>query len=499
MKLILFFFCLLNLFNTVGNTQLLNHITFGKHRVGFKSFLQFDYSRPARTKGQYGRAVQVNVWYPASSGEGRQINIKQYISLEGMEDSIVSGKETDTKTLNHFLGYVSSQGGDMELWKAYLQSTNTMKAIQNAPFLKGSFPVALLLHGSALQYALIGEFLASHGMMAINVPYKGYMQYAFDVNVAGMETEMRDMEYALDVIIKKFKIQPQKIGVVGISFGGQSAVGMAVRNPLIKGIVSLDGGIGSTFGPQLLAGHPFFSLDKVTMPILHLYNPKDQGGNTDWFDVCKYNDRYLISLNNMDHAFFGIYGWLDRHIPYVFGKSKPRPGNNTEVILQSTLLFFNTVFGGVMDKPLNLVEKYPWMDTLVAAEVFYKKELIPLPQDVLIELLQTKGTEGIKEARQKQKALTIMPISDNSYRALFLNRFSQQDNNGMLEMAALYRTDFPNAALAAYYYGRALQSNNRAGEAKTFFNHCLTLLPADNTLTPSEKEAYKSRCENLLK
>ena len=482
-----------------ANSQMLQHISFGSHQVGFSSLLEFDYSRPARIKDQFGRTIQINVWYPALAGRSKQMDIKEYLFLGGREDSIVSDKDANENILKQFIVSASSRGADSNAWKSYFNSKQPMTAKQNAIFKKGAYPVILLMHGSAFQYALIGEFLASYGMVVINVPYKGYLQTAFDVNVIGMETEIRDLEFALHIIIKKLSIKPLIAGAVGISFGGQSAIGLAVRNPIVKAVVSLDGGIGSVFGHQLLSGYPFYSIDKVTMPILHIYNPKDPGGNIDWFDVSKYNSRYLLALNNMDHQFFGIYGWLDRYIPSVLGKSMPRPGNNTEILLQSTLNFFQMVFSNAADESLALGRKYSWMVPSIASEEFRQKEYITLPDDFLMEIFNTRGVEGVKEIHKKQQAITVMPVSAKSYNILFLYLFNKQDKNAVLEIAEMYRRDFPRSALAAYYLARAQQLNDRMEYAKKSFNDCLALLPSDNALKEFEKETYKTRCENFLK
>ena len=210
---------------------------------------------------------------------------------------------------------------------SFFKEQNKTKAFHKATFLKKEYPVVLMMHGSAFQYLLLGQFLASHGIVVIHVPYKGYLQNQFDVNTVGMETQIRDIEFALFSTIKKLDLSVKSIGLVGYSFGGQSAVGLAVRNPLVKGIVSLDGGIGSDFGPYLLEHFPFFNLEKLTMPIMHLYNPHDKGGNLNWFDKTIYNHNYLIGLDHMEHDFFGTFGWMDRHVPHLLGKSYSRVGH----------------------------------------------------------------------------------------------------------------------------------------------------------------------------
>jgi len=484
-----------------AGAQGFRHLSYGPHDVGFQSVLETDFSRPSRNNPQLGRAVQVNFWYPAVPGKESVMTFNDYLYLEGEEDS-TAGTEARATTVERFLEYPASEGANMEAWKSFLAKKNPMKGKRSAPFKYGEYPVVMLVHGSALQYAQMGEYLASHGMIVVNTPYKGYRQNTFDVSVLGMETEMRDMEFALDALVRRLKVRPAGIGIVGLSFGGQSAVGLAVRNPLVRCVVSLDGGIGSTFGPQLLDAHPFYTIEKVNMPILHIYNPADAGGNIDWFDVCEYTDRYLVSLKNMDHAFFGIFGSLDNSIPHVLGPSKPRPGDNSEAILLYTRTFLSMAFTDNLQNPemiSALGKQYPWLSDCIESSTFRKKALSPLPLDYWQKVLASRGIDGLIDAHQKVKQDNAFPISNPSYRTLFLESFNRQDKPAMSGISEMFATDFPQSALAKYYQGRSAQLNTQTDKAKSFFNQSLSLLDADTSMTTAEKAAVKTRIESFLK
>ena len=490
---------ILSFFVEPGFSQKLLHLSYGDHEVGFQSSLNVDYSRPARAKNQFGRAVQINVWYPAKISKEPIMDFKQYLYLQGEEDSVTRNAQNNLAVLNSFLAERAADGADTSSWKNFLNHIAPMKARRNAPLQKGNFPVVHLIHSPAMNYCLLGELLASYGMIVINVPYKGYLQNTFDVNVQGMETEIRDQEYAFGVVVKKLEITPTAAGLVGLSFGGQSAVGMAVRNSLIKGVVSLDGGIGSTFGPQLLSGHPSYHPEKVRMPIIHLYNPEDPGGNVNWFDEVEFNDRYLVAFKNMDHSFFGIYGSLDNEINHVLGKDKPKTGNNAEAILLYTLTFFRELFTtGLVDASVltDLDKKNSWLTSSIQSIVYKKTKFNPLPLDYLQGILNANGIEALLAEHEKQKVRTTMPIAEGSYRSLFLEVFGKQDKLSTLKISVLYEGDFPQSALAKYYRGRALMLNNQ--DAKAAFSQCLSLLAGDSFLSQTEKETIKSRAQGFI-
>jgi hypothetical protein len=484
------------------SAQELLHVKYGVNPVGFKSMLVTDHSRPSRNANQSGRALQINVWYPAKNQAIAPMNFGSYVYLKASEDSLMNSAQDKATVIKIFLDELATGGADITSWRSFLDKAIPMKAKMNAAFMPGDYPVILLIHGASFDYSFLGEFLASHGMIAINVPYKGYLQNRFDVNVIGMETEIRDHEYAFDHIVKTFRLQTKKLGLVGLSFGGQSAVGLAVRNKMVKGIVSLDGGIGSSFGPQLLAGHPFYHIEKVNMPLLHLYNPADSGGNIDWFNVCQYTDRWLVPFKHMDHSFFASFGLLDNHINNVIGPSKPRAGNNYEVIMAFTLKFFRELFDNTLSNSASITdlpEQNPWMAGSLELISFRKKEFTPIPLEDLQNAMNEKGIDALRQMHQKHKAVTNMPITDNSYRTLFLNLFNEQNKPGMLAIAEMYESDFPLSALPKYFRGRALQENEKPNEANAYFKKCLELISNDVSLSQGEKEAYTNRCESLLK
>jgi dienelactone hydrolase len=490
------------LFSVSVQAQQLNHLSYGSYGVGFHSSLEFDFSRPSRNKNQFGRAVQINIWYPAKSKKGRAMDIKEYIYLIGNEDSVVVRGQNNAAALKSFLSFPLSQGASADSWSAFLSSVKSMKAFRDAVFNQGDYPVVQLIHGSAANYSVLGEFLASHGMVVINVPDKGYLQSSIDVNVLGMETEMRDQEFAFDFLVKKFNFRPTQLGLVGYSFGGQSAVGLGVRNPLVKGIVSLDGGIGSSFGPQLLAGHPFYSVEKVKMPIVHLYNPMDTGGNVDWFEVAEFNDRYLVAFKNMTHDLFGIFGAVANELNAPLGPEHPKSGSNYEAILLYTLSFFKEVFNtGHYGEAtfLDVEKKNLWVGNGIMFSAFKKKKYDPLPYSHWESLLYKQGLDAFETAYAKQKSETVMPITDETYRSLFLVAFRNNEKQISMKIAEHYKGDFPSSALAHYYCGRSIQLNDQVDVAKPYFSLCLKLISSDATLTPAEKEAIRQRAEEYLK
>jgi len=493
-----YFFCFI-LLSVFSQAQDITKARYGKYSVGFKSILEFDYSRPSRVNEKMGRAVQINIWYPAKESKGDKMTFVKYVHVSAQEDSIVE-RFYEEAAVESFLSGLKLRGSDISSWRTFLASKKPMLAVQNATYQNGTYPTVLLIHGSASNYSFMGEYLASHGMVAISAPYKGYFQNEFDVNTVGMETEIRDHEFALATVAKMMKVQTEKIGLVGISFGGQSAVGLASKNKAVKGVVSLDGGIGSPTGPRLLSQYPFFSMDKITAPILHLYDPA--GGNLDWFEICYYTDRYLIGFDHMDHSFFAAFGVLDGVINNVAGPNKPKAGDNYQAILEYTRVFLNEVYSDNPSSAIKIMEldkQIEWIEPNIKSKSHKLRKWSPVPLDELLKILTSKGLEGLMTRYKKQKEITSMPIADISYRALVTNRFNAPDPVGMLQIVDLYESDFPTSAMPKYFKGRTLLMNNKPDLAKDYFKKCLELLDTDASISIVDKISYKSQCEQFLK
>ena len=197
-----------------------------------------------------------------------------------------------------------------------------MKAIENIAFKSGKHPVILLMHGSAIDFAFLAESLAEQGYIVINVPIKGYRQKELDVNGIGMETQIRDYEFGLSVLANNNSLDLTNVAVLGFSFGGQSALGLACRNPNIKVVISYDGGIGDRFGARLIKEDTFCSIENVSASILHIYDASYTRAYLDKIKSFIYAERTLIGLNEIAHWHFTSFGYLSSKFQNLFGRNE---------------------------------------------------------------------------------------------------------------------------------------------------------------------------------
>ena len=309
-------------FNASGQT-LLKYIDKGSYSVGFTTYSEIDLTRPSIVNNnKFGRELQVNVWYPSKKkmNEAKTMSYNDYISLKTTE--IPELKITDDISIDDYFSWPKSNGGNQREIAKFINANHKMWAVKDSNKASSNFPLILMMHGSVADHAFLGEYLASYGYVVVLVPTNGYLQKDFDVNDKGMESQIRDYEYAQTQVAGKFNLETNKIAVIGFSFGAQSALGLALRNPQVSTIISLDGGIGSRFGSKLIADNPFYELDKINKPILHIYNPEDSYTYLTNIKGYAYSDRTLIGLKNIDHWNFTSFGILNNHIPNLFGENK---------------------------------------------------------------------------------------------------------------------------------------------------------------------------------
>jgi dienelactone hydrolase len=363
MKSIVFVFLL---FATASYGQI-EKLRAGPYRPGFISLTRYDASRPAVKQQELadkGRIIQVNCWFPSRTG-GKRMHFADYVSLAGKElTPSLHDSAALQKGMTTYLAWPVSTGADKASLARFLFSKKPMAAFQSSQRIKAKRSLILLVHGFAADYAYMAEHLAAQGHFVLQVPVKGTTEYELDYEGGGLDTQVKDYEFALQVIQKEFGMTPDQLAIVGFSFGGQSAIALSLRQKHVKAVVSLDGGIGSTFGADLIRRQSYYNENSVKFPILHLYNPTDAYTELSWFNKVKETTRILVAMNRMQHGHFTSFGILDKIVPGIMGKGIDSPGNGYESVVQLTQLFLDEAFAG-MKSPENFVDrtldKFPWI------------------------------------------------------------------------------------------------------------------------------------------
>ncbi len=371
------FLFLSSVFLVLTGLSQVQHVQPGREIVGFLSLSRYDQSRPAvrqQAKKDRGRLLQINIWYPAADVTVNKNSFSDYVQLAGKElDESPNDETWKENGIDKYFEWPASLGADKEQFLDFLNRKSPMLAWKNAAFKKKDIPLVMLVHGFAADYAYLAEYLASHGYLVMHIPVKGSSSYELDYEGKGLETQVLDYEFGLNVMQNFFLFQPGNMAAIGFSFGGQSAVALSIRNKNIKAVVSLDGGIGSAFGGELLSRQLFYGLPGIRAAILHLYNPNDQYADLSWLNRYRFSDRIYVAMKNMQHGHFTSFGLLNKFIPGIMGKSNPDPGNAYEAIMLMSKEFLDQHLNSKKTKNsdllLSLQLKKSWLkDCIVEIE-----------------------------------------------------------------------------------------------------------------------------------
>lgn len=123
-------------------------------------------------------------------------------------------------------------------------------------------PAALVLHGASgigqgLYVYPFAEQIARRGVAAAVVRYyDGLGRKRGKASVKIFRTRDRILKAAIDYLVTRKDIRPDRIGVYGMSLGGFHALSLGVNDPRVKSVVSLGGGLSSHIPKERLLRLP---------------------------------------------------------------------------------------------------------------------------------------------------------------------------------------------------------------------------------------------------
>ncbi|MBK5258285.1 MAG: hypothetical protein JJE51_01710 [Thermoanaerobaculia bacterium] len=291
---------LLAAFSAVADeTNLFASLTLGDHAVGFDEW---------RDGG-----LLVSAWYPARAG-GSRMTFGDYVGNRRAG----------------FTEFLAGAGLPAAAISEYLDAR--MLAVRGATILGGRFPLVAMGQGnghSAADQAVLSEYLASHGYVVVTTPSPMIETPMKSADEIGKFAEIQALELgrAIDAVQKRYRIDRGRIGVIGHSFGARAALLLAMRDPRIRAIVSLDGGIGTSSGVESMKAAPSFDIRDVP-PILHLFELQDAFMTPDlqFLRAISPAGLHTENLDALRHVHFTTLGFASAAIPEI-GKRTRAPAD----------------------------------------------------------------------------------------------------------------------------------------------------------------------------
>ncbi len=262
---------------------------FGSDRVGFR---------------RLGAAEsEVDVWYPAVRG-GRAMRFADSIG--------------DTAGTAGFLRHAGVPAAEVA---SLLDAP--LAAHADAPARPGvAHPLVLVAQGNgqvAADQAVLCEFLASWGYVVTTTtsPMRWKPMEKEDQVGSFAETQCGDLAAAVGVVAAAMPADTTRLAVVGHSFGARAALLLSMRNPRVRALVSLDGGIGTATALASFRAAPSFRIDAPLPSILHFYERLDAFMTPDFTLLHELAARSLDlrEVHDLHHTQFTTYGFAVSHRP----------------------------------------------------------------------------------------------------------------------------------------------------------------------------------------
>ncbi|NNE20628.1 MAG: alpha/beta fold hydrolase [Myxococcales bacterium] len=272
----------------------------GPNAVGHSSFTAIDSARA-------GRSLLVDVWYPIDDEDAADSPVAEYLLLGplGLASEVaVEGLPVSSRANQTLLVFSHGYGG------IQIQSFGLMEA------------------------------LASHGFIVISPEHTGNAQSSvtpdsFDEAAAN---RVPDVSFLIDTMFDRNddpqdafyqRIDESAVGVVGHSFGGMTAVGMAAgwagapADPRVAAIAPIsaviDGGLQSDDRPSPNAGFTREQLESIIVPVMLMGGTEDTnvpiGNNAIAFEqIVNAPQVYKVDIIGANHNHFAaicaIANWL---------------------------------------------------------------------------------------------------------------------------------------------------------------------------------------------
>jgi dienelactone hydrolase len=284
----------------------------GRWPVGFTHLAAADTSRPLASGRP--RPIDIGVWYPARGSAGPHLAYRTYSLLTPPLQDSLPADQAARRELDGFAAFLASHGASPAAVTAWIDAP--MLATLDPPAAPGRFPLVLVAQGngqSLHDQAPLCEYLASHGYVVATAPspmrISGPLTDEREMGTRASE-QARDLAFVLARAARRADVDARRVGLVGHSFGARAALLLAMQEPRVAALVSLDGGIGTATGRSALEQVSSFDPAALRAPVLHFYERLDPFMTPEFglLRSLSASDRWLVEVPAMHHHHFASLG-----------------------------------------------------------------------------------------------------------------------------------------------------------------------------------------------
>ncbi len=335
----------------------------GKYSVGFRLLNAKDYSR-AVTGGvspiaAHPRPIRTYLWYPATGSEdSRPMRFGRYAELA--DDDIWPVEIVgDLHAALKYSRRALARSLGPERFEALLQ--RPMLAVEKAEPLEGPFPLIVIGQGlyfeSPVAFAALAEYLAGRGFVVATCPLVGTDSPLVRIDLQDLETQVRDLEFAIAEARQFSFVSQDKLGVFGFDMGGMAGLILAMRNADVDAFVSVSSGILYQHPSGIPVASPDYDPLALRVPWLHsvaaasMTQPQDAEAES-LFESALYSERYLMLTEGMGHADYTSYALVeDRPEMGGYAAAGPTTIEGYKAVSRYVVNFFDAV---LLQKPQGL-------------------------------------------------------------------------------------------------------------------------------------------------
>ncbi|HSE39648.1 MAG TPA: hypothetical protein VLH08_02695 [Acidobacteriota bacterium] len=404
------------------NSAAWGKLTPGPNAVGFQVMFRTDPSRPYKPKRDYqgnlipgdrSRPIQINIWYPASAAANAvRMSFQDYIDLTASEET---GKTpTDQQKQNAFQSYknrIARQASDDAMRTAL--ATKTM-AVRDAQPSTSRFPLVLIAPSSGLSSpvgnSILAEYLASHGYVVASSPAIGLNERQISFNSLGTITQMQDLQFIISNLRSFAAVDPDKLAIIGFSFGGLAGSLIAMHNGDVDALVGLETAAGNKFGYSVLFQNPIYRPSQLRTPVLNFTTQEPNESTDDAFlRAIKYAALTNVKIKGMAPTDFSSLSMITPLVavpPSPEGQTPPDKRIGYETICRYTAQFLNAKVKKDPQAEAFLSQK-PEQNGLAAGLVLLETRpglKIPPSESEFVKILREKGLAAASAIHEETRS-----------------------------------------------------------------------------------------------
>ena len=484
----------------------------GGYAVGYKTLFHHDLSKEAVPYSDWegnltnnhsdepGRQYQINVWYPAQSNSGDPMKYGDYVDLMGRQTHFAVSEELSEFAKSTFISQTRDLRNIHEPENKEVLSEDQLNQLldldayarENARALEGEYPEVIYPNGSSPAYQSITcEFLASHGYVAVAFIPKGRYSLGMEISTIGLEVAVDDLEFVMSKISNEPYADMNQVAILANAISSSVGAAALSRNEQFKALISLEGGLISSFEQRLLDGSPFYLPEHIKAPILFIYS-HHPAIDPEYSFHMKYADRYYARFPLMSEFVMLNYGMFDAFVPDILGAHSGNTSKGYETANELILRFLDQNVKGESGELFDdsFIEDREHIDTT------FIMPGIPAPPNmaVLKDTFVKEGFDAIESIYNNLKSEgNDQPFSRSFYTDYrsWLAWKKDPDYEYRLRLYLLAYDSYPESARINYYAAYYSLRREENEQAKQFYRRALDYLDSDDELSADEKTRLK--------